>query len=208
MSKPIPQYRSRGEIYQAATCVPLVEAAKAGQVRIEALAHGHYPGRRLSRCLLPGLNAIGYWDADADQLWGLAWHRNEGIEVSFLESGSLGFAVDHHECTLQPDDLTITRPWQRHRVGNPYVGAGRLHWLIIDVGVRHPNQEWKWPCWVMLTKAELKQLTDILRHNEQPVWRASLADRCAVGVNNEFAEDSLRLPEGAEIALLPPVSGG
>jgi molybdopterin converting factor subunit 1 len=36
----------------------------------------------------------------------------------------------------------------------------------------------------------------------------SLLERCAIGVNNEFAENALRLPDGAEIALLPPVSGG
>jgi molybdopterin converting factor subunit 1 len=41
--------------------------------------------------------------------------------------------------------------------------------------------------------------------------RPSLADllpRCAVAVGGEFAEDSLTLPLGAEVALLPPVSGG
>jgi molybdopterin converting factor subunit 1 len=37
---------------------------------------------------------------------------------------------------------------------------------------------------------------------------ASLLERCAIGVNNEFAEDDLRLLENAEIAVLPPVSGG
>jgi molybdopterin converting factor subunit 1 len=37
---------------------------------------------------------------------------------------------------------------------------------------------------------------------------AGLLDRSALAVNNEFAEDELPLPSGAEIALLPPVSGG
>jgi molybdopterin converting factor subunit 1 len=37
---------------------------------------------------------------------------------------------------------------------------------------------------------------------------AGLLARSALGVNDEFADDSLPLPEGAEIALLPPVSGG
>jgi molybdopterin converting factor subunit 1 len=37
---------------------------------------------------------------------------------------------------------------------------------------------------------------------------AGLLERCAVAVDNEFAEDGLTLPLGAEIALLPPVSGG
>jgi molybdopterin converting factor small subunit len=37
---------------------------------------------------------------------------------------------------------------------------------------------------------------------------SSLLARSAVAVNNEFAEEEERLPRDAEIALLPPVSGG
>jgi molybdopterin converting factor subunit 1 len=37
---------------------------------------------------------------------------------------------------------------------------------------------------------------------------AGLLPRCAVAVDGEFAEDSLPLPVGAAVALLPPVSGG
>lgn len=37
---------------------------------------------------------------------------------------------------------------------------------------------------------------------------AGLLKRCAVAVGGEFAEDSLELRPSAEVALLPPVSGG
>jgi molybdopterin converting factor subunit 1 len=37
---------------------------------------------------------------------------------------------------------------------------------------------------------------------------ASLLPRCAVAVNNEFAEAALKLSAADEIAVLPPVSGG
>ncbi len=37
---------------------------------------------------------------------------------------------------------------------------------------------------------------------------AGLLERCAVAVDDEFAEDTFALPAGAEAALLPPVSGG
>jgi molybdopterin converting factor subunit 1 len=37
---------------------------------------------------------------------------------------------------------------------------------------------------------------------------AGLLARCAVAVADEFADDSLPLPVNAEVALLPPVSGG
>jgi AraC family L-rhamnose operon regulatory protein RhaS len=158
---------------------------------------------------LPGLRNVGYWDAKNDQNWALPWHRNEGIELTFLETGSLGFAVDGQACSLKPGDLTITRPWQPHKVGTPTVRAGRLHWLILDVGVRRPHQSWKWPSWLLLSPSDLAELTDVIRHNEQPVWRGtpeigrcvrSIAaavetdrqgsgiSRLAVGINQMFLE--------------------
>ena len=37
---------------------------------------------------------------------------------------------------------------------------------------------------------------------------AGLLEKSAFAVNDEFAEDGLPIPAGAEVALLPPVSGG
>jgi len=37
---------------------------------------------------------------------------------------------------------------------------------------------------------------------------AALLERSAIAVNNEFAEENTGVPAGAEVALLPPVSGG
>jgi AraC family L-rhamnose operon regulatory protein RhaS len=122
---------------------------------------------------LPGVKTIGFWDADHKQEWGLDWHRNEGIELTFLESGGLSFAVDAQKFRLKAGDLTVTRPWQQHCVGDPHIDAGRLHFLILDVGIRRPHQTWRWPSWIVLTTDDLRQLTDFLRHNEQPVWHAT-----------------------------------
>lgn len=168
-----PLYQDHGKTFQADACAPLAEAARRGQVRLAALARGHYPGRRLPPAALPGIKSVGYWDARQPQAWGLDWHRNEGVELTLLERGSVAFAVDHHRCRLRADDFTVTRPWQRHRVGDPQVGAGRLHWLILDVGIRRPHQPWRWPAWLVLTKSDREELTGYLRHNERPVWAAT-----------------------------------
>ena len=37
---------------------------------------------------------------------------------------------------------------------------------------------------------------------------AGLLERSALAVNEEFADDDLTLPANADLALLPPVSGG
>jgi AraC-like DNA-binding protein len=173
MSKPVPIYRTDLETYSADLCLPLSEAARAGQVRLEALVHGHYPGKRLPQGVLPGLKTIGFWDVERSQEWGLPWHRNEGVEITFLESGGVAYSADDREYDLHADDLTVTRPWQRHRVGRPNVGVGRLHWMILDVGVRRPNQDWKWPDWIVLSPPDRVELTNILRQNDRAVWRAS-----------------------------------
>lgn len=169
----VPIFREQGTTYRADTCRPLVAAVEAGQIKLWALARGHYPGSRLSANALPGVKTVGHWDAAMEQQWGLPWHRNEGIEICFLETGKVDFAVDSHGYVLQPDDLTVTCPWQLHCVGNPNMRPNRLHWLIIDVGVRRPNQGWKWPSWVLLNASEAEELSVKLRHSEQTVWHGS-----------------------------------
>lgn len=42
---------------------------------------------------------------------GLDWHRNERLELTILESGSLFYSVDARDCSLKPDTLTVARPW-------------------------------------------------------------------------------------------------
>ena len=37
---------------------------------------------------------------------------------------------------------------------------------------------------------------------------AALASRSAIAVNSDYAADDIVIPPGAEIALVPPVSGG
>jgi AraC family L-rhamnose operon regulatory protein RhaS len=190
MAKPVPIYKALGQSYKADSCQPLTAAVAAKEIRLAALVHGHYPGRKLPPATLPGLKTVGYWDADREQSWGLPWHRNEGIELTYLERGHLGFNVEGQSFTLQPGDLTVTRPWQRHCVGSPHVNAGRLHWLIVDVGVRRPNQAWKWPSWLLLSRGDRQELTSVLRQNEQPVWQAGAEiRRCFQGIAKTVASD-------------------
>ncbi|SEL48984.1 helix-turn-helix transcriptional regulator [Parapedobacter koreensis] len=176
-SKPY-TYFDRGKIYYSDTCLPLNEAWKDEKIRLEAWARPPYPGSvALPDDVLAGLSTIGFWDATLGQDWGLDWHRNEGIEITFLETGGLSFAVDNKIHQLIADELTITRPWQVHKLGSPNIGVGRLYWIILDVNVRHPHQEWIWPHWLMLTKPDMEELTRMLRQNEQPVWKANLEIR-------------------------------
>ncbi|MEJ2288589.1 MAG: AraC family transcriptional regulator, partial [Deinococcales bacterium] len=107
--------------------------------------------------------------------WGLGWHRNEGIELTYVSRGKTGFALDDRTFLLTRGDLTVTRPWQEHRVGDPEVGACRLYWLILDVGVRRPNQVWRWPRWLLMREQARERLSELLRHDEQPVWSATEA---------------------------------
>ncbi|HZT32594.1 MAG TPA: AraC family transcriptional regulator [Bryobacteraceae bacterium] len=190
MSNAIPIYRDHSRRYQADTCAPVRRALASGELRSQALAHGHYPGKRLPQGVLAAVKSVGYWDTDHDQDWGLATHRNEGVEFTFLASGSLGYAVEGCEYTLEPDDLTICQPWQEHRVGLPHVTRGRLYFLIVDVGVRGPRQNWKWPPWVVLSQPDLAEVTGLMRRNKQPVWKATMAmRRCFQAIGHAVESD-------------------
>jgi len=95
------------------------------------------------------------------------------VEISFLETGKMAFTVDKRRFDLGPGSLTITRPWQLHKLGDPNIEPGRLHWLIVDVRVRRPNHEWRWPDWLVLTPQDMAELTRKLRHSEMPVWKST-----------------------------------
>lgn len=169
----VPTYKDHGKSYCADSCKPLVQAVVKGDLILEAVARATYPGHRLPNHILQGLQTVGYWDAKHDQDWGLPWHRNEGVELTFMETGTTAFALENKTEQLSSGALTITRPWQLHKVGHPNIGIGRLHWIILDVGVRQPHQAWKWPAWFVVSPEDLQELTAFLRENEQPVWQSS-----------------------------------
>lgn len=166
-------FSSPDATYHADRCESLRAAVGRGEVRLSALVHGGYPGRVMPAGMLPEVSTVGFWDATGPQTWGLDWHRNEGIELTYLARGRTEFQVDSETFALKNGHLTITRPWQQHRVGNPFIGPSRLCWLILDVGVRRPDQKWRWPYWMVLSPSDLDRLTTLLRQNEQTVWCAN-----------------------------------
>ncbi|MHB9008002.1 MAG: helix-turn-helix transcriptional regulator [Limisphaerales bacterium] len=166
-------FLSPGATYHADRCEPLVQAVERGEVELCAWTHRGYPGTALPPRLLPEISTVGYWNVTGTPNWGLDWHRNEGLELTFLSRGRTAFLVEGDSFALENGQLTVTRPWQKHRVGNPHTGSTRLHWLILDLGVRRPDQPWLWPGWLVLSPADLRRLTRLLSQNEQPVWRAN-----------------------------------
>ncbi len=173
MKQSVAAFHLPNQTYYADTCEPLKQAAVRGELTLVACGRDSYPGQPLPDGTLQEVRSLGYWDAAAQQSWGLDWHYNEGIEFTYLARGKTRFQVDKEEYLLKHGDLTITRPWQVHRVGNPHISACRLYWLILDVGVRRPNQQWCWPRWLVSSDSDIECLTIMLSHNEQPVWSAN-----------------------------------
>ncbi len=168
--KKIRTFRTDRELFHSDTCEPLKAAVAEGRLRMEALGRGSYPGTRLPAKDLKELCMAGFWNAQTHQTWGLGWHCNEGIEIGCVSAGRLPFGVGSRTLDVHPGELTITRPWQRHRVGDPNVPPCHYSWIILDVGVRRPNQNWQWPKWLLFPRSGLDRLTERLRQNEEPVW--------------------------------------
>ena len=157
------------------SCEPLKKAAENGEILLHTFARGTYPGVKIPGEILKGIKSIGYWDAHNEQNWGLPFHRNEGIEITFLETGILNFEVRNEKFVLYPGAITLTRPWIEHKLGSPLISRSKLHWLILDVGVSAPHQQWKWPDWIILTPQDLEMLTLFLRQTEKFVCAANKA---------------------------------
>ena len=159
--------------YEVDDCLPQCQAIKSGKVGFFAWTHGHYPGTLIDSSLLQGVPSIGYFDVVGRQDWGIPPHRNEGIEICFQATGESLLTVDEKPYQLKPNSLSLTRPWQLHSMGDPHLKAGRLIWIVLDVGVRRPNQAWRFPPWCVLTPSDQSELIKKLRGNEQPVWNAN-----------------------------------
>ena len=159
--------------HKADTCENLKAAKKRGELFLSGFSHGCYPGIKMPPKVMPELCVACVWDANKDQSWSLPVHRNEGIELGYLTRGNLDFIVEGKAYKLKAGNLTVTRPWQPHQVGSPLISASRMHWLILDVGVRRPNDPWKWPEWINFSPHDLQQLTQLLSHNEQVVWQGN-----------------------------------
>lgn len=157
------------------SCKSLKKAAEKGDILLHTFARGTYPGVKIPGDKLKGIKSIGFWDARNEQNWGLQFHRNEGIEITFLETGHLNFEVRNEKFGLYPGSITITRPWIEHKLGSPLISPSKLHWLILDVGVSAPHQNWKWPDWIILTQRDLEMLTTFLRQTEKFVCAANRA---------------------------------
>ncbi len=163
------------ERYGIDDCEPQKEAIREGKIEFHALTKGHYPGVMMPADVLPGLNSIGFWDANTSQDWGLNAHRNEGIKIVFFETGTCNLIMGGRTFNLHAGNFLLTRPWQLHKFGNPNIGRGRLHWLILDVGVRRPHQEWNWPKWLVMTREDIAELAKIWRNIKNPVWTSTPA---------------------------------
>lgn len=156
-----------GQAFEPDNCQPLEEAVKRGEVSLTARARGQYPGMRLREGQLPGLRSVGYWDAVGPQTWGLPMHRNEGIEICYLLSGETAFATDREQWMLRPGDITITRPWQRHRLGDPNIRACRLFWTILDVESGSGRSGWEFPSWIGPDSDSRRELLRMFRKNQR-----------------------------------------
>lgn len=175
MRSPAPIFREENAAWQIDTCEPQRRAIAAKTIVFHGLTHGAYPGDALGKSELPGLSGIGHWQTCGPQDWGVPYHRNEGVEICWNESGDNTLLVNGASHRLHRNVFSITRPWEEHRLGDPHIGEGRLHWLILDVGVRRPNEAWRWPAWVILTPADREELTRRLLGATGPLSPASPA---------------------------------
>ncbi len=152
---------------KADDCTPLTKAVDRGEVTLVSLARGQYPGIRLERGQLPGLRSIGYWDAVGPQSWGLPMHRNEGIEICYLLTGETAFSTHSEERILHAGDITITRPWQPHCLGDPNIGPCKLFWMILDVESGDGREAWEFPSWIGPDAESRRELLGVFRKNQR-----------------------------------------
>lgn len=165
-------FREPGALLYAGNCNDLLEASIAGKVKLSAWTRRKYPGKELGAAL-PQILSVGGWDAASPQDWGLRLHCNEGVKIAYLARGALTFTLDGRKHELRAGDMFVVRPWQLHAFGDPHVVASQIIWVLFDVGVRRPHDQWYWPDWLAWTDQDRSRLTLFLSRSEEPYCRAS-----------------------------------
>ncbi len=186
--------------FRADDCSPLVLAEERGELSLSGYGRGQYPGLRLAPGQLPGLRSIGVWDAVGRQNWGLPFHRNEGIEICYLLHGQCEFATDEGSWSLQSGDMTITRPWQRHRVGNPHIHPCKLFWFILDVDASTSSGRWSFPDWIAPDAESRLELLRCYRQHPRCHLREETQERR--GVVEQLCSSFVSEPSRLQVAAL------
>jgi len=168
-----PIFHEGNAVYSADACSPVADAVRRGELGLSAFARGQYPGQPLPKTALPGLRTVGFWNAVDQQSWGLDWHRNEGIEITFLLHGQGVYETSAGRWALNVGDVTVCPPWQLHRIGDPHVGVGTLLWFIIDTQIRRSDQAAKWPSWIILSEEDKAKLLSLLLYSSSQVFHLS-----------------------------------
>lgn len=181
-----------GALLYAGNCSDLYKASLQGKVTLNAWTRRKYPGKPLGEAL-PQVLSVGGWDAARSQDWGLKEHCNEGVKIAYLARGSMVLKVDGHSYELTEGQMFVVRPWQLHQFGDPHVAASQIVWVLFDVGVRRPHEDWLWPDWMAWPERDTARLTTLLSRNEQHVLTASRE------VARSFAEIA-EVVEGDDIA--------
>jgi AraC family L-rhamnose operon regulatory protein RhaS len=161
-----------GALMYAGNCSDLYQASLEGKVTLSAWTRRKYPGKPLGDAL-PQVLSVGGWDAARSQDWGLKEHCNEGVKIAYLARGSMVLKVDGHRHELTEGQMFVVRPWQLHQFGDPHVAASQIIWVLFDVGVRRPHEDWLWPDWMAWPERDTARLTTLLSRNEQHVLTAS-----------------------------------
>jgi AraC family L-rhamnose operon regulatory protein RhaS len=173
LSMKLPVFHEGNTIYSADACSPVTNAVGRGELSLHAYVRGQYPGRPLPKTDLPGLRTVGFWNTVDPQHWGLDWHRNEGIEVTFLLNGKEVYETSTGRWDLNVGDVTVCPPWQSHRIGAPNVGVGTLLWFILDTQIRRSDQHAKWPSWIVLSETDKAKLLSLLLYSSSQVFSLS-----------------------------------
>jgi AraC family L-rhamnose operon regulatory protein RhaS len=161
-----------GALMYAGNCSDLYQASLQGKVSLNAWTRRKYPGKPLGEAL-PQVLSVGGWDAARSQDWGLKEHCNEGVKIAYLARGTMVLKIDGQRHELTEGQMFVVRPWQLHQFGDPHVSASQIIWVLFDVGVRRPHEDWLWPDWMAWPERDTARLTRLLSRNEQHVFSAS-----------------------------------
>ncbi len=99
----------------------------------------------------------------------LSTHQDSGIEICYGMKGKFHWQVEEKKFELNPGEVSVTCPWQRHGGQEGVMNLGQLQWLILKPRQFSSGGRLVLGSWSYLDKKNEVQLGKQLARNVQPL---------------------------------------
>ncbi len=134
----------------------------------------------------------------------LAPHKNKGMEITYIERGSLEWMVEGVLERVEPESVFFTLPWQVHGSVQPREPDNRVWHVLFSLAEDYPtpDQDFEFPATLGFSRSEMKILSRAFSGTGRHCFPSTSAMRWLVQALIEELQSSHELDRAHAITFL------